>query len=138
MRGHVAATLALSLATSLSAVTSSPLGAAEVCVACEGPAATYRCSMQDLPKKAYKLGLADKAQSEVCQTVLAKQGEHASCRVVEGAGACDGFARTVTLTDFQRAIAGENETTYQPGALELAQRGMNQTWVCISSLFEDC
>lgn len=122
----------------LLAVVSAPLGAAEVCVVCDKPLATYRCSVEPLPQKAYKLGLADKAQTEMCQTVLAKTGEHAACRVVTDGKPCDGSARMVTLADYQRAIAGDTEVTYQPGVLELAQRNAEKTWVCIASLFTDC
>jgi hypothetical protein len=117
---------------------SAPSRADEVCVACEEPAAIYRCSVESLPQQANKLGLADKAQGEMCQTVLAKNGQHSSCSVVADGKTCEGSARTVTLSDYQRAIAGDNEITYQPGMLEIAQHNVVKTWVCISSLFQDC
>ena len=114
-----------------------PLDAAEICVTCDNPAATYRCSLEQMPQvKAY--GLESTAQAHVCETVLAKNEHHGSCHVVPNAQTCDGKSRTVTLTDYQRATAGDVEKTYEPGALEKAQRGMQSAWTCVASLFSDC
>lgn len=113
------------------------LDADEVCVACEGPAATYRCTLEQ-PKRDLRFQLEETAQRYACEMVLAKAGPHASCRVVANAEPCDGPARTVTLTDVQRAIAGDGESTYQPGVFELARRKVHATWLCVASLFNDC
>jgi hypothetical protein len=114
-----------------------PLAAAEVCVACDQPAATYRCTLEQMPQ-GKTFGLEPAAQAHVCEKVLAKMEHHGSCHTIADAKTCDGKSRVVTLTDYQRAIAGDTETTYEPGALEKAQRGMKSTWTCVTSLFSDC
>ena len=66
--------------------------AGEVCIACEQPAATYRCSVE-LPTDKYNI--APQLQGEMCAKVLAKKGEHHKCcpaagcrrRQVRGLGA---------------------------------------------------
>jgi hypothetical protein len=111
--------------------------AGEVCIACEQPAATYRCSV-DLPTDKYNI--APQLQGEMCAKVLAKKGEHHKCSllpVAEG-GKCEGLARTVTVTDYQRALIPAGEETYEIGALEKVQRNMQDTWVCVTSMFKDC
>jgi hypothetical protein len=111
--------------------------AGEVCIACEQPAATYRCSV-DLPTDKYNI--APQLQGEMCAKVLAKKGEHRKCAllpVAEG-GKCEGLARTVTVTDYQRALIPAGEETYEIGALEKVQRNMQDTWVCVTSMFKDC
>lgn len=113
-----------------------PLRAAEVCVSCEEPAATYRCMLEQLPQSE-AFALKDEAQAFVCEKVLAKSGPHAACHAVAETP-CKGHERTVTLTDYQRAIAGDEEITYQPGVLELTQQKMQSAWVCVTSLFKDC
>jgi hypothetical protein len=114
-----------------------PLRAAELCVVCEQPAATYRCSVE-LPSEKYNIAL--QLQGEMCAKVLAKKGEHQKCAllpVAEG-GKCEGFARTVTVTDYQRALTPAGEETYEIGALEKVQRNMQDTWLCMTSMFKDC
>ena len=114
-----------------------PLLAADLCITCDNPAATYRCTLDQMPQvKAY--GFEPAAQAHICETVLAKNEHHANCHVVPNAQTCDGKSRTVTLTDYQRATAGDVEKTYEPGALEKAQHGMQSTWTCVTSLFKDC
>ena len=122
---------------SLVAAVAMPLRAAEMCVACEQPAATYRCSVE-LPSDKYNI--APQLQGEMCAKVLAKNGEHHKCAllpVAEG-GKCEGFARTVTVTDYQRALTPAGEETYEIGALEKVQRNMQDTWQCMTSMFKDC
>lgn len=114
-----------------------PSRAAELCVACEQPAATYRCSVE-LPSDKYNI--ATQLQGEMCAKVLAKNGAHQKCAllpVAEG-GKCEGFARTVTVTDYQRALTPAGEETYEIGALEKVQRNMQDTWLCMTSMFKDC
>jgi hypothetical protein len=118
-------------------VVAMPLRAAELCVACEQPTATYRCSVE-LPSDKYNIAL--QLQSEMCAKVLAKNGAHQKCAllpVAEG-GKCEGFARTVTVTDYQRALTPAGEETYEIGALEKVQRNMQDTWLCMTSMFKDC
>jgi hypothetical protein len=117
------------------------LMAAEVCVACTKPDAIYRCDLEPFLKKD-KYGIEDKAGGHVCETVLAKEGAHAGCHVVLDAKTCTGTLRTITLTDYQRAMAGDVEDTYDPGLIEKTRRNVqstwNSTWNCVSSLFADC
>jgi hypothetical protein len=113
------------------------LEAAEVCVACEQPVATYRCTFEQTMRD-YGLKLADAAQIHICKNVLEKAGPHASCRIVQGAEPCNGVPRTVTVADYQRLVASDGHSTYQPGVLEKAQRGVNTTWDCLSSFFGNC
>jgi hypothetical protein len=125
------------IVASLVAVASMPSRAAEMCIVCEQPAATYRCSVE-LPSDKYNI--APLLQGEMCAKVLAKKGEHHKCAllpVAEG-GKCEGFARTVTVTDYQRALTPAGEETYEIGALEKVQRNMQDTWLCVTSMFKDC
>ena len=127
---------AISLA-SLCAVAAISAHAAELCVACQEPAATYRCTVEQ-PSDKYKLG--NDLEAQVCTKVLAQKGEHKKCAltpVAEG-GKCDGLERTVTVTDFQRALAANGESTYEVGAFEIARRNVHDTWLCVSSMFKDC
>jgi hypothetical protein len=114
-----------------------PLSAAEVCVVCDQPAATYRCSVEGLPQ-GKNPAIEAEVQAHACEKVLVKLERHANCRSVADAKSCEGKTRTVTLTDYQRAIAGDVETTYEPGAFERAKQGMQSAWTCVSSLFSDC
>lgn len=109
----------------------------EICIACEQPAATYRCAIEQ-PSEKYKVG-GELAQ-EICSKVLAKKGAHQKCQLtaVPEDGKCDGAERTVTVTDYQRAIAGPGESTYEVGALEIARRNVHDTWLCVMSMFKDC
>ena len=50
----------------------------------------------------------------------------------------DGTTKSVTLAEYQRALTSEREKTYQPSVIEQAQKGINKTWGCVSSLFKDC
>jgi hypothetical protein len=114
-----------------------PLRAAELCVVCEQPAATYRCSVE-LPSDKYNIAL--QLQGEMCAKVLAKNDAHQKCTllpVAEG-GKCEGLARSVTVTDYQRALAPAGEETYEIGALEKARRNVHDTWLCMTSMFKDC
>lgn len=122
---------------SLCAVAAMSARAAELCVACEQPAATYRCTVEQ-PSEKYSLG--NELEAQVCSKVLAQKGEHKKCSlapVAEG-GKCEGLERTVTVTDFQRAMAANGESTYEVGAFEIARRNVHDTWLCVSSMFKDC
>ena len=115
-----------------------PVGAQEICIACVEPKATYSCT-PELPVGNAGTDLGTGLQGKACATVLAKNGGHQSCHAVNTSEPCDGHARTVTLTDYQRAIAGNGQpSTYQPGVLEMARQNVQDTWRCVSSLFDDC
>lgn len=124
------------LAACLVVTLSSSLQANEVCVACEAPAATYRCSL-DRTSIDSRLKLGDSAERKVCEKVLSRLGPHGTCRMVE-LQPCTGTTKSVTLSDYQRALTDSSEQTYQPSVLEQAQNSMSKTWTCMSSLFKDC
>lgn len=111
--------------------------AGELCLACEEPAASYRCTVEQ-PSEKFNLG--DGIEQEICSKVLAKKGPHQKCKAVavpEG-GKCDGAQRTVTVTDYQRVISATGEPTYEVGAFEIARRNVHDTWQCVTSMFKDC
>jgi hypothetical protein len=117
---------------------SASLGASEVCVVCDKPAATYRCTLEQVTRDA-KFQLGANAQRLACETVLAKTGPHEHCNVVTDVKLpCDGPQRTVTVHDLQQLVAGDGHQTYQPGVFEIARRNVYATWICVSSLFKDC
>lgn len=111
--------------------------AEELCLACEEPAATYRCTIEQ-PSEKHKLGA--NIEQEICAKVLAKKGAHHKCHVatVPADGKCVGAERLVTMSDYQRAMSGSGETTYEVGAFEVARRNVHDTWVCVTSMFKDC
>jgi hypothetical protein len=105
MRPHL-----IPLAMTLPALTAGPVRAAEVCVVCSEPAATYRC-MVDTEK--VQFSGVDKVVQFMCAKELAKAGKHASCKAVPGTGpACLGEQRTVGL----QGVEGQPE----PGSPEAA------------------
>jgi hypothetical protein len=117
---------------------SGSLGASEVCVVCDKPAATYRCALEQFTRNS-KFQLGADAQRLACETVLAKSGPHAHCKVVADTEVpCEGPQRTVTVRDLQQIMAGDGEQTYQPGVFEIARRNVYATWICVSSMFKDC
>jgi len=109
----------------------------ELCLVCEEPAASYRCNVE---RPSTRFDLGDDIEREICAKVLAKQGEHGKCQRVEvpEGGTCKGPSRTVTLTDYQRVVSGNGESTYEVGALEIARRNVHNTWLCVTSMFKDC
>ncbi len=114
------------------------LHAAEVCVACQEPAKTYRCSVSGEPKS---LGLEgdDRLENHVCEYVLAKTNSHTKCKAIKvGDAPCDGVPRTVTLRDYVRLRTAEGPSTHDPGAHEVVRKSVNSAWVCMTSLFQDC
>jgi hypothetical protein len=122
---------------SLCAASAVSARAAELCVACQEPAVTYRCTVEQ-PSDKYSVG--NDLATQICSKVLAQKGEHKNCAllpVVEG-GKCEGVERTVTVTDFQRALAANSQSTYEVGAFEIARRSVHDTWLCVSSMFKDC
>lgn len=117
---------------------SGPLVAEEVCIVCDEPQASYRCDAE-LPTNAGNTELRATVGAKACTTVLAKAGGHKACHPIKSEEPCEGSLRAVTLTDYQRAIAGDGQaSTYEPGALEIARRNVHDTWICVTSLFGDC
>ncbi|MFA5900899.1 MAG: hypothetical protein WC829_17500 [Hyphomicrobium sp.] len=118
-------------------IAAQPARAEEICVACDEPTATYRCTVEQ-PSEKHQLG--GSLEQEICAKVLAKKGPHQNCHVAippEGK-TCAGTERIVSLTDYQRAIAGTGESTYEVGAFEIARRNVHETWTCMMSMFKDC
>jgi len=124
----VAACLVVALSTSPQA--------GEVCIACQNPALTYRCAI-DRTSLDSRIKIGDQTERKVCEKVLAKLGPHGDCKAVDTAP-CKGTLKSLTLADYQRALADNSEQTYQPSVLEQAQHGMSKAWNCVSSLFKDC
>lgn len=114
-----------------------PARAAELCILCEEPVATYRCSVEQ-PFEKFDLG--DTLEQQICSKVMETKGAHAKCHVatIADGGTCDGPERTATVSEYQQATAGTGESTYEPGALEVARRNVHSTWVCMTSMFKDC
>ncbi len=113
------------------------LQADEMCVACERPAATYRCSFEQTARD-HQLDLGVAAEAHICENVLRQAGPHASCKIIQGPEPCNGAQRTVTMADYQKLVASDGHSTYQQGVLEKAQRSVSSTWDCLASLFGDC
>lgn len=122
---------------SLCAVSALSARAGELCLACEQPAAAYRCVVEQ-PSEKYSLG--NGVEQEICTKVLAQKGAHQKCHVtpVAEGGTCEGAQRIVTVTDYQRTLASGGEPTYEVGALEIARRNVHDTWLCVTSMFKDC
>ena len=131
--------------------------AGEVCIPCTGPAATYRCALEE-GGKLDKVAGGDKALAQICIKILTKTGPHEKCDT-DGADekACAGATRkVVTLTDFQQALAGGQgyapDTKVEgviPGATRVATESLEnagsaistsarKSWDCVASLFKDC
>ena len=66
--------------------------AAELCVACQEPAATYRCTVEQ-PSDKYKLG--NDLEAQVCTKVLAQKGEHKKCALTPVAEGGKGLQRAI-------------------------------------------
>jgi hypothetical protein len=113
-----------------------PVGAGEVCLDCQNPAASYRCTL-DRSTIDPKFEIGDQADRHACEKVLTRLGPHGACKIVDGKP-CKGPVKTVTLAEYQRAMTDNAEQTYQPSVLELAQRSMTSTWTCVASLFKNC
>lgn len=77
--------------------------AQEYCVQCNGPAATYACTVKDSDRLGKFRG-SDRVLQYVCITELARIGGHESCRARRDGGACPGEARVI---DFKQPTPGE-------------------------------
>jgi hypothetical protein len=91
--------LAVLAALAMACVSADRAVAADVCVECAEPAATYRCIVA-LPGDAPLASLTSKAAQVVCMTELAKAGGHGFCRVTQGSvgGLCNGPERVVAFS----------------------------------------
>lgn len=89
------------------AATVSSAYAAEVCVECAEPAATYRCVVGD--DEFAILRNSAKALQVVCMTELSKTGGHRFCRVRQGnfGGLCAGDERRISLSGREGTVEAE-------------------------------
>ena len=89
-----------------------PLAAADVCVTCTGPAASYSCAVKKADEIEAVAGA--KAISKICTQVLKRKGSHAACQVVDGA--CAGTPITLGWKDVKRALASGDDTPDPPAS----------------------
>lgn len=94
-----------------------PVAAAELCVSCAGPSATYVCDV----KKADKIKdfAGDKALSQICTKVLKTSGGHASCSV-SSASPCAGTVKKVGWSEVKAAVASGLDDVEVPEKLKAA------------------
>jgi hypothetical protein len=90
--------------------------AADVCVVCSGPDATYRCTVEQLASiERYRNG--DRVLQLMCISELAKAGGHTKCRVNRDPGGfCAGEARTIGLSGLESALANTRGISSPDGA----------------------
>ena len=139
----------LALASALIFIAPGLVGAGDVCVSCVNPSAIYKCSA-DKSAKLDKYGVEDKVLPPVCAQVLAKLGRHESCQAMGKAGEpCDGIAKTIGLSDLQKAAAGGSGDSVVPSLGERAGSAaqsagdtiggvFKKSWDCVTSLFQEC
>ena len=130
--------------------------AAEICVTCTEPDASYKCEVEGLSAQS-----AAGTQGQIlCIKILAGESGHKTCSVNRNTPApCSGPLRVVRAPD-SAAVAPNAATnpqmpaavrpvplpepTGQPsmGPLEVAGKGIadaaKKSWSCVSSLFKDC
>lgn len=87
-----------------------PLAAADVCVTCTGPAASYSCAVKKADKIEALAGA--KAINKICTQVLKRRGPHAACLVVDGS--CTGTPTTIGWKDVKEALASGDDTPDPP------------------------
>jgi hypothetical protein len=124
-------------------------GAADVCISCDAPSVIYRCSVEQ-SAKLEKYGVEDKVLPPVCAQVLTKLGGHKSCQAVGKPGdPCQGIAKTIGLSDLQKAVAGGSSDSVVPSLGERAGSAaqsagdtiggaFKKSWNCVTSLFQEC
>ena len=89
----------------IASVCTARAAAADVCVVCSGPDATYRCTVDQLGSiERYRNG--DRVLQFMCISELARAGGHTKCRVSrDPSSVCAGEARTIGLSDLEAALA---------------------------------
>ena len=79
------------------------------CISCAEPTATYLCTPEDAQKLAH-FNIGGERLGRLCAKILAKLEKHAHCEFLsDTAKPCDGNERIVSLTDVERALAGNGE-----------------------------
>jgi hypothetical protein len=101
-----------------------PVAAAETCVVCTTPPATYRCTIEGAERVAQFRG-SDRVLQYVCITELAKLGGHASCSVGrKSADICTGELKVLQAGDaLAAAESAIGEPGPRPGLAQSAQPG---------------
>ena len=139
----------IALASALFFIAPGLAGAGDVCVSCANPSAVYKCSA-DKSAKLEQYGIEDKVLPPVCVKVLAKLGPHESCQAVGKAGdPCEGIAKTIGLSDLQKAASGGKSDSVVPSLGERAGSAaesagdtiggaFKKSWNCVTSLFQEC
>ena len=108
---HVAAACSVLLASTW------PGTAAEYCVSCSGPDATYRCAVEGAPAEG---GIDPRAQL-ACITELARSGGHDSCAVSRAtAEHCPGALRIVAAPSSPSIAPSETPAEGEPVPVEPA------------------
>jgi hypothetical protein len=134
-------------------LTSNP-SAAEYCVICTDPAATYRCFLPQAMVLA-RWQISDERAGRFCAKVLAKLEKHNHCSVESDTRKpCYGKERIVDLTDIERWSAGAE--TQPPSMLERSSsvlstasdyagsqagkfaHAVKAAWTCAKTLFKNC
>jgi hypothetical protein len=128
---------------------------ASYCISCTEPTATYVCTPEDSQKLAH-FNIGGERLGRLCAKILAKLEKHAHCEFLSGtAKPCDGNERIVSLTDVERALAGNGEprppslvekaTTAVSNAGQAVKEQASKTgntlagaWRCLTSLFKEC
>lgn len=87
-----------------------PLAAADVCVSCTGPAASYSCTVKKADEIEAIAGA--KAINKICTQVLKKRGQHAACEIV--AGSCAGTPTTIGWKDVKAALTSVDDAPDPP------------------------
>jgi hypothetical protein len=138
------------IALGIALITSPGLaGAGEVCISCDNPSVVYRCNVEQ-SARLEQYGVDDKILVPVCARVLAKVGGHEKCQAIGKAGdPCQGIAKTIGLSDVQKAAAGGNSDSVVPSLGERAGNAVQsasdtiggafkKSWNCLTSLFQEC
>lgn len=146
---------AVCAAAAMSTMLTSNLSAADYCVICSDPAATYRCFIPQAETFA-RWQITDERAGRLCAKVLAKVEKHNHCAVENDTRKpCDGTERVLNLTDIERWSAGEQESQ-PPSMLEKSSSALSAAanyagsqvsnfaqaskaaWICAKSLFKEC
>ena len=128
---------------------------ASYCISCTEPTATYVCTPEDSQKLA-DFNIGGERLGRLCAKILAKLEKHAHCEFLsDTAKPCDGNERIVSLTDVERALAGNGEPR-PPSLVEKAATAVSNAgqavkeqasktgntlagaWHCLKSLFKEC
>ncbi len=82
-----------------------PVAAADVCVSCTGPVASYACTVKKADEIEAIAGA--KAINKICTQVLKKKGQHAACEIVEGS--CAGTPTIIGWKDVKSALTSVDD-----------------------------